>query len=797
MLCRERVAMRPPCWPDWLDGIWAKSPEKGAGGRGESLAEHTWLVLERLADFIRLRPALPQAVGVPRLWNILFWAAFLHDFGKAAAGFQARLRDEKKRWPHRHEVLSLAFIDWIADGLERDEQAWVVAAIVSHHKDAGEIAHLYPPPDDPDDDQLAEVVAELSPAVVRGLWRWLSECAEAWVTALGLAEAGIAMPAWPKADGAVAAVTGQGVQRIYHWLKVYRCFVGTLDADDRRPWVIGTLALRGYLVNADQSASAHAGRLPRASFTAEVVLQSRGIAPSVLFPHQAEAAGVAGSALLTAPTGSGKTEAALLWAARQGADSGLPRLFYTLPYQASMNAMLLRLRETFGEAQVGLQHGRSLLALYRQLLDRDYDPQQATREAKWARNLAQLNYPPVRIFSPYQMLKGIYRLKGYEALLSDYHGAAFIFDEIHAYEVTRLALILRTIAYLARNFDARFLVMSATFPSLIKGWLREALGAAAEIVAAPEVFAAFRRHRLRLLDGELTSEEGLARIISDARAGKSVLVACNLVDRAQGVYNRLSPTLAADGIAVELIHGRFNVRDRLAKEQLVCDAAGSTSQARRPIVLVATQVVEVSLDIDLDTIYSDPAPLEALVQRFGRVNRRRKQADLAPVYVFRQPDDGQKIYDPALVQATLRILVRESGRPVDESAIGGWLDKIYAGDIADRWREEFEHAAIEFEASCIRPLRAFHADRSLEELFYKAFDSIEVLPNDLYDEFMRLKEEEPIRAYELLVPISWGRYHALAGKGYLKRGDRDIPPVVLTGYSSELGLTFERRSEEK
>ncbi|MGC8855011.1 MAG: CRISPR-associated endonuclease Cas3'', partial [Halothiobacillaceae bacterium] len=441
--------MRPPCWPDWLDEIWAKSPEKGAGGRPETLAEHTWLVLLRLADFIRLRLALPQAVGVPRLWQILFWAAFLHDFGKAAAGFQARLRGGE-RWPHRHEVLSLAFVDWIATSLAPDEQVWAVAAIVSHHKDAEEIVGLYPPPDDPDDDQLVERVAELSPAVVRGLWRWLSECAQSWVMALDLAEVGVAVPAWPTAENAVAGVTGQGVQRIYHWLKVYRRFVKTLDADDRRPLVIGTLALRGYLVNADQSASAHAGQLPRVVFPDEAVLegtpnpptpfpvregapnpptpfpvreggdafplssqergqgvrfsvalpaawafvlQSRGLAPADLFPHQIEAGRTPGSALLTAPTGSGKTEAALLWAARQAADGGLPRLFYTLPYQASMNAMLLRLRETFGEAQVGLQHGRSLLALYRQLLDRDYDPRQAAREAKWARNLAQLNYP--------------------------------------------------------------------------------------------------------------------------------------------------------------------------------------------------------------------------------------------------------------------------------------------------------------------------------------------------------------------------------------------------------------------
>ena len=90
-------------WPDWLDDVWAKSPEKGAGGRAESLAQHTWYVLERLTELIRLRPELPQALGVPRLWHVLFWAAFLHDFGKAADGFQARLRGGE-RWPHRHEL---------------------------------------------------------------------------------------------------------------------------------------------------------------------------------------------------------------------------------------------------------------------------------------------------------------------------------------------------------------------------------------------------------------------------------------------------------------------------------------------------------------------------------------------------------------------------------------------------------------------------------------------------------------------------------------------------------------------
>ena len=223
------------------------------------------------------------------------------------------------------------------------------------------------------------------------------------------------------------------------------------------------------------------------------------------------------------------------------------------------------------------------------------------------------------------MLKGMYRLKGYEALLTDYHNAAFIFDEIHAYEVSRLAMIFKTIEYLRVNFNARFFVMSATFPKLIQKWLSEALDTPTTIEAASELFQKFVRHRLMLHDGELLDDSSLAKVIGDAKAGKSVLVVCNLVSHAQEAYDRIRSQLNEMNIRIELLHGRFNMRDRSKKEQIIRNATGSTSDTRYPIVLVATQAVEVSLDIDLDTIYTEPAPLEALVQRFGRINRRGKQ----------------------------------------------------------------------------------------------------------------------------------------------------------------------------
>jgi len=78
------------------------------------------------------------------------------------------------------------------------------------------------------------------------------------------------------------------------------------------------------------------------------------------------------------------------------------------------------------------------------------------------------------------------------------------------------------------------------------------------------------------------------------------------------------------------------------------------------------------------------------VQRFGRVNRRRRMETLARVQVFTKPDDGQNIYDPRLISRTIQILRRENGKPIDENKVGSWLDEIYKDDIADLWQEEFQ-----------------------------------------------------------------------------------------------------------
>lgn len=781
---------QPPAWPEDLEEIWAKSPREGEGA-GESLAAHTWMLLCRLGELATLRPSLSILCSLPNFWTLMGWAAFLHDWGKAAHGFQKALRGGPP-WGHRHEVLSLAFLDWIAPALGEDEATWVAAAIATHHKDAVELDILYPDGLSPEDDPLTELAQELEWPVVQALWRWLWDVGPIWFAASPLAPLGFRpIPQTQDPDRAMRQVLAEGRDRIQMWLRRVKGFVERLHSEnDPLPLLQGILT-RGTLIQADHIASAleraaHASSLPRIQWTTDSVLRQAGLTAESLYEHQERALDTRGSALLVAPTGSGKTEAALLWAARQAR----PRLFYALPYQASMNAMYDRLRAIFGEA-IGLLHGRSALALYQRLMDQNYTPKEATRLARWAHNLAMLHFHPVKVFSPYQMLKATYQLKGYEAMLADYAQAAFVFDEIHAYEPRRLALILETVRYLQERLDAQFLVMSATMPRTVRQRLAEALPGVQSIRASDPLYRRFARHQLHILEGHLLAEEVLDRILEAFQEQALVLVTCNTVGRAQEVYRALRERVPSERRRnLLLLHGRFHGVDRQDKERRIQRAAHLESVDRQPILLVATQVVEVSLNLDLDVLFSEPAPLEALIQRFGRVNRGRRM-ESAPVYVCTEPDDGQGVYDSALVQASLTLLAREAnGRIMDEARVQDWLDEVYTGPILKQWECEFDRTAEEFRTAFLETLRPFTSDPTLEEAFHRLFDGLEVLPLSLEEEYRRLRRCRPLEADQLLVPISWGRWHQLRQEGRIWTERGKWPQVVDALYSPEFGLVF-------
>lgn len=743
--------------------IWAKSARR-AGEPGESLHAHTGLVVARLAQLRQRLPRLAEAVDDPGLWWRVFWACVLHDAGKAAAPFQRTLRDPSARWGDRHEIASLAFLPWVLG--EEDDRAWAGAAIASHHRDAAVIEERYPA-GHPEDIDFERLFGGFSDETLEAMRRWLRAAPERWAREFGFEDDGAwRSPAMPDTlDGRRFRAT-DGPEAVVATLRAYRRLRRQLDRDDadsaaNRQAVI----CRGLVLLADRLASAHAHRLETVIVpeVAHLLREAGGFTGAR--DYQRLTGEIAGSVVVSAPTGSGKTEAALWWAGTyQRADDHRRTLLYLLPYQASLNAMQQRLQKTLG-AEVGLLHGRAVQALYRMLLHQGKDTEAAERIANRATNLARLQHPAVRVATPYQLLRAAYRLPGYEAQWATLHSALVVVDEVHAYDPSRLGLFLGLLGHLVQCWDVRVCALTATMPSWLRELLIERLGAST-VSASAEDFRSFSRHELRLVPGDL--EAALPAVAARVEQGEAVLVAANTVRGAQTAYDQLCDILGRE--RVRLLHSRFTANDRLAKEQELMNLVALGRTARTPLAVVATQTIEVSLNLDFDTIYSEPAPLEALAQRFGRVNRKGR-LHRAPVHVLTAPDDGQGVYDRRLVSATLTALAERDGQPLDEAELDRMLDAVYGGGLAEEYRDEVLRHEREFAASCLADLRAFQSDDELEEKFDSLFDGAEVVPAVHEEEFTRLVTDTPLEAQGLLVPISFRQLTRL------RRADR-VRPLV-------------------
>jgi len=149
-----------------------------------------------------------------------------------------------------------------------------------------------------------------------------------------------------------------------------------------------------------------------------------------------------------------------------------------------------------------------------------------------------------------------------------------------------------------------------------------------------------------------------------------------------------------------------------------------------------------------------------------------------------------------LVEKSLEILENADGKPINEHKIGDWLNEIYEGEIGEAWTAKYQEAAEQFRRACLKSLRAFEADRSLEKEFYKAFDGVEVLPQCLEDEYLELKKTNFVKASELLVSIRYGRLHQLRSQNRVMTEPDEWPQIVDVPYNEEVGLDFSNLSKQ-
>jgi CRISPR-associated endonuclease/helicase Cas3 len=394
-----------------------------------------------------------------------------------------------------------------------------------------------------------------------------------------------------------------------------------------------------------------------------------------------------GIVVIEAPMGEGKTETAMFLADHWNAVLQQRGMYFALPTQATSDQMFGRIREFLRQrfpaenTLLQLQHGHAALSAefqtllnegkksrFRQLqgvscddCDSNCSPNVVAAEWFTARKRGLL--APFGVGTVDQALLSILKTRHVFVRLFGLAHKTVVVDEVHAYDAYMSVLLERLLEWLAA-LGSPVILLSATLPvqrrdALVRAYQKGLASPTSPVTpttaAYPRITWATatqsdaltlqtsphntRTLQLRHLDEDLTQLG--ATLHAALQQGGCAAVICNTVKRAQEVYQSLLPFFAGladdDEPELDLLHARFLFKDRAAREFRarrrfgkekgnVIDRDNREHAVRRPrrAVLVATQIIEQSLDLDFDLMISEHAPADLLLQRSGRLHRHQR-----------------------------------------------------------------------------------------------------------------------------------------------------------------------------
>jgi len=413
------------------------------------------------------------------------------------------------------------------------------------------------------------------------------------------------------------------------------------------------------------------GKLRLTEFSAAFATKP-GVAfdPNPLQQAVAEAALSPGVIIVEGPMGCGKTEAALFAAQQLIAAGHQQGIYFALPTQVTSNRIYLRverfLRNTLAdEASFRLAHGNAWLehsfnlrinpAYPREATEGDKSTDTARDARSWFTSAKQALLAPYGVGTIDQALQGVVAVKHFFVRRFALAGKVVILDEVHSYDIYTSTLITALIRELV-NLRCTVIILSATLTAARRKELLTAAGINETTAPAEYPLVSFGeaggecRHlkpawpvhkKISLRPAIISEPETIGELIRRAEAGQHVLWIRNTVVEAQQSFRTVAGSICQGSVRVGLLHSRFPYarRDELEKEWL--DRLGPNRPSSGPgSILIATQVVEQSVDIDLDFIVSDLAPTDMLLQRMGRLWRhpRPQRQAATPEFWIRLPD---------------------------------------------------------------------------------------------------------------------------------------------------------------
>lgn len=598
--------------------------------RAKGAPDNTPLYLH-LEQVVIAAEAIAQAKGMDV--SIARAGALLHDIGKASPIFQAQLNGVRPKRFFRHEIASLLFLSQFDSHIHPQ----LIEMVVGHHKSiktpnnsaAKGILDL----EDSCDDSF-EVHAE----------KW-----DEW------------MPA------AVEILNGFGVAaKAISLDEASSNYQAALDYCYDVVKQQGHSKWKGLLMGADHFASALGDKTSEQAIR---IFKTPNLAffdrKHPLFPLSLkESDSAKPHTLVVASTGAGKTD--FLFRRCKG------RVFYTLPFQASINAMYKRVKRdleaTNPDLDIRLLHSSSQIVV-----------SGASIEEKTIQGHIGSS---IKILTPHQIASIAFGLQGFEATIADLEGCDVILDEIHTYSGVTQSIVFKIVQVL-KHLNCRIHIGTATMPTALYAQIIEVLGVdnVLEVKLTADELDAFDRHVVHRIDEWSNAYTEIAKAITE---GKKVLVVCNKVQNAQAQYTYFKEQYPS--IPIVLLHSRFKRGDREQKEKLLLGLNddgipnGNFNTSTEACIVVSTQVVEVSLDISFDIMVTETAPLDALIQRFGRINRRRTEATIGkymPVFVIQPPEKESdcKPYKQCNLVSSYEVL--PSGEVLRERDLQAKIDTVF------------------------------------------------------------------------------------------------------------------------
>ena len=348
-----------------------------------------------------------------------------------------------------------------------------------------------------------------------------------------------------------------------------------------------------------------------------------------------------------AQTGMGKTEAGLLWI---GDNKG----FFILPIRTAINAIYDRTKKyisSYGgnlEEQLGLLHSSSLEYLLLQSEDDKYDDkdeyidQKEDKEIIEYEKIAKQLSLPINVSTIDQLFDFVYKYPAYELKLTTLSYSKIVIDEIQMYGPDLLAYLVYGLERIVEQ-GGKVAILTATLPPFVK----ELLSKSIKFKIKEDGFTDnSKRHNLKILDKRIDSNDICNKYRENEKLNKSnkILVVCNSITQAQNLYEEISDILGNKNL--HILHSKFIKGQRLSKESEIIEFGKtykdnkSNELDKQSGIWISTSIVEASLDIENDYLFTELQDLNSLFQRLGRCNRKgKKDSSENNCYIYTQIDE--------------------------------------------------------------------------------------------------------------------------------------------------------------